>query len=241
MGTNPKRGDNFVNEKREFAAKENESDYQFAFRVLFGSIMHMELVPGTILNEVQLMDWLHVGRTPIREAVLRLRECRLVEVQPKKASYVSKINLKCVEEGALVREGIETNILRDVMQNFPTQYIGELSENLEKQEIAAAEGRKHDFWELDNEFHKLLYLAADKPWSWEIVTQATTHLDRVRYLLLQAGMTSDAHSYQGHQDIFKRLLRRRMPEMDDYLYNQITSCYLEKLPDLMKLYQDYFE
>lgn len=227
---------NMTNIRKE----ENESDYHFAYRALFGVIMRMELEPGKVLSEAEIMEQLQLGRTPIREAIMRLRDCRLVEVLPKKSSYVSKIDLNYVEEGVLVRESIETNILRDAIRYIPAKYITLLNINLNQQEAALHEKRKLDFWHLDNEFHKLLFLAVDKPWSWEIVTQATTHLNRVQYLMMMTEMASDEQAYQGHVDIFNRILNREMPVLDGYLYNQITSCYRKSLPELMKMYPGYF-
>lgn len=226
----------FTNLQKE----KNESDYHYAYRALFDAVMCMELEPGKVLSEAEIMEQLQLGRTPIREAIMRLRDCRLVEVQPKKSSYVSKIDLNYVEEGVLIRESIETNILRDAIHNVPAKYITLMNINLNKQEEALRENRKLDFWNLDNEFHELLYMAMNKPWSWEIVTQATTHLNRVRYLMMLTGMSSDEQTYQGHVEIFERILNKDMPELDGYLYNQITSCYRKNLPELMRLYPTYF-
>lgn len=220
--------------------EENESDYHFAYRALFGAIMRMELEPGKVLSEAEIMEQLQLGRTPIREAIMRLRDCRLVEVLPKKSSYVSKIDLNYVEEGVLVRESIETNVLRDAIRHIPAKYITLLNINLNQQEAALHEKRKLTFWHLDNEFHELLFLAVGKPWSWEIVTQATTHLNRVQYLMMMTEMASDEQAYLSHVDIFNRILNREMPELDGYLYNQITSCYRKSLPELMKKYPAYF-
>lgn len=225
----------------EIASKDiNESNYRYANRVLFEAIMRLELEPGTILSEANLINSLQLGRTPIREAIMRLRDCRLVDVLPQKSSRVSKIDLYLVEEGVLIRESIETNILYEVIRNVPAKFITLFNINLNEQEKALHENRSQDFWYLDNKFHELLYLAAGKPWSWEIVGQATTHLDRVRYLMLKAGMSSDEMAYAGHLDIFNLILKRDVPKLDGYLYNQITSCYRESLPELMNKYPRYF-
>ena len=79
----------FTNLQKE----KNESDYHYAHRALFDAAMCMELEPGKVLSEAEIMEQLQLGRTPIREAIMRLRDCRLVEVQPKKSSYISKIDL----------------------------------------------------------------------------------------------------------------------------------------------------
>lgn len=219
----------------------SESNYQYAVRVLNQKIMCLELEPGEIIVESELIELLKLGRTPIREAIMRLRDYRLVEVFPKKSSFVSKIDLDYVEEGVLIRESIETNILRHLITNISATYINLLKNNLKQQEEALEKGDIVKMWNLDNAYHKIMFLAASKPWSWEIVTQSTTHLDRVRYLMLKAGMYSGDTAYTGHVEIFNLILSGEVPVLDGYLYNQITSCYRKTLPELMSIYVNYFK
>lgn len=57
-----------------------------AYEVLEHRLVTLQLVPGTVVTEKELIQEVGVGRTPLREAVLRLAQEQLVAVLPRKAS-----------------------------------------------------------------------------------------------------------------------------------------------------------
>ena len=56
-------------------------------------IVRLELAPGSVLNESELMDDLGLGRTPIREALQRLRRDELVTILPRRGVFVTSIDI----------------------------------------------------------------------------------------------------------------------------------------------------
>ena len=75
-----------------------ENNSQYAYRVLKDNIMNLTLSPGQVINENELVDILKISRTPIREAIFKLKDEALIDVYPQKASFVSLIDLNRVEE-----------------------------------------------------------------------------------------------------------------------------------------------
>ena len=63
-----------------------------AYRKLEEMIATLELPPGAVLSEAQLIEALDIGRTPIREALQRLAVEGLVEILPRKGILVSYTN-----------------------------------------------------------------------------------------------------------------------------------------------------
>ena len=55
-----------------------------AYNALRSKIIYAELRPGTRLSAIGLEKETGIGRTPIRESFVRLREQELVETRPKK-------------------------------------------------------------------------------------------------------------------------------------------------------------
>ncbi|MSX53211.1 MAG: GntR family transcriptional regulator, partial [Actinobacteria bacterium] len=51
-------------------------------------IITLELVPGSLISESELMSTLGFGRTPIREALRSLANEKLVEVYPRRGMFV---------------------------------------------------------------------------------------------------------------------------------------------------------
>jgi DNA-binding GntR family transcriptional regulator len=56
-------------------------------------IITIRLAPGTLLRETELMRWLDVGRTPVREAMQRLQRDGFVVVIARRGTFVSKIDI----------------------------------------------------------------------------------------------------------------------------------------------------
>ena len=64
---------------------------QHAYRELRRLITTLELAPGQLLHEAQLIDELGFGRTPLREAIQRLAAEKLVVANPRQTPYVAPI------------------------------------------------------------------------------------------------------------------------------------------------------
>jgi DNA-binding GntR family transcriptional regulator len=57
-------------------------------------IVNLELEPGAVLNERELMSHLGAGRTPLREAIQRLVIDKLAVVFPRHGAFVANISLE---------------------------------------------------------------------------------------------------------------------------------------------------
>ena len=66
-----------------------ESAREYIKRALLHNITNLNLIPGIQLQEVELCAQLQVGRTPLREAILELAQIKIVEIYPKRGTYVS--------------------------------------------------------------------------------------------------------------------------------------------------------
>ena len=62
------------------------------YAALREGIVTAELAPGRKLSENELADRLGVSRTPVREALIRLRDERLVAIVPQLGTFVTLIS-----------------------------------------------------------------------------------------------------------------------------------------------------
>ena len=69
-----------------------------AYEILKKKIIKREIKPGEYLNEKVLMDETGVGLTPLRQAILLLKNEDLVESQPHRSAYVKDFSLEEVKE-----------------------------------------------------------------------------------------------------------------------------------------------
>ena len=72
-----------IHEQRAADARSLSDRAYYAIREL---IVTLELPPGSVVNERELMEQLGLGRTPVREALRDLARQQLVEVYPRRGS-----------------------------------------------------------------------------------------------------------------------------------------------------------
>ena len=217
-----------------------ENGRKYAYRVLYNGIMSLDFPPGMLLVDAELSQALQISRTPIREAIVSLVESKLVEVYPQRSSCVSRLNLDAIEEGVFLRYNIERAILREAIRKADGNDLSLMRQNIEQQKSNLESGNLDRYMELDNAFHKLLYLAAGKPWTWSTVMRIVTHHDRVRRLQVRLGTDQLWPAHEEHRQLFHAVMTRSEANMDDFLYEHLTAGYRGALPELMQKYPDYF-
>ena len=77
--------------------KDKRQLYEVAFSEIYDKIITLEYEQGQILYEKQLIRELGIGRTPIREALLRLAANGIVESNPHNAFVVRAISLQNIK------------------------------------------------------------------------------------------------------------------------------------------------
>ena len=213
---------------------------EYTYAQLKQRIVDCTYAPNTVINEEQLQNEFGVSRTPIREAIVSLVESKLVEVYPQRSSCVSRLNLDAIEEGVFLRYNIERAILREAIRKADGNDLSLMRQNIEQQKSNLESGNLDRYMELDNAFHKLLYLAAGKPWTWSTVMRIVTHHDRVRRLQVRLGTDQLWPAHEEHRQLFHAVMTRSEANMDDFLYEHLTAGYRGALPELMQRYPDYF-
>jgi DNA-binding GntR family transcriptional regulator len=117
-------------------------------------IVSLELPPGAVIDERELMQRLGLGRTPVREAVRRLAQEQLVEVFPRRGMFVTNVDVRDLARISEVRLALEPEAAR---------LAADRATDDERDELAALGGRiKHgaDLMGLDEQIHRAIYAAA---------------------------------------------------------------------------------
>ncbi len=107
----------------------------YAYRVLRQNIVNLELEPGSVISENETASLMHLSRTPVREALIELSKNGLVEIQPQRGSYISKIDYAIIEEAKFVRLVLELAVLRIACVSIPKEYSIKINANLASQEL----------------------------------------------------------------------------------------------------------
>jgi DNA-binding GntR family transcriptional regulator len=157
---------------------------EHAYDTLRDLIVRGEMAPGTRLSEPELTQRLGLGRTPLREALLRLVQDGLVAIYPQSGSFVTPIDLTQIEEAQFVRERLECGIIRRVAERADKRALAGLRQLLLRQEQAAAMDDAEEFHGLDEALHESFCTIAGWPDVWRLIHRSKVHMDRVRRLSL---------------------------------------------------------
>lgn len=218
-----------------------ENNKQYIYRILKESIMNLILVPGENISETEICEALNVSRTPVREAIVRLSEEKLLNVFPQKGSVVSKINLNLVEEAVFLRELCEKELYKMVCEDENTEeLIKSLEKTLAYQNIAANfDEDLYEFFRLDNQFHMLIFEYYNKKNVWKSVKRLCTHYDRLRLLDTLEKMNLQEIINQ-HMEIIE-IFREKKKDKTDALISKHLCNYKEVISIFRKKHPSYFE
>lgn len=82
----------------EMTNNKNRSLADQTYDILKKKIIKQDLKPGEYLDEKGLMQELNIGRTPLRQAILLLKNENLIEGKPNKTPYVKELTLDEMKE-----------------------------------------------------------------------------------------------------------------------------------------------
>lgn len=159
---------------------------QRIYEWLRGQIIGMEIAPGTALQEKQLALACGVSRTPVREAVLKLADERLVDIFPQYGTFVSRISRPAVRDAMVIRQALERTAVREAARHAEAGDIARLASGLATQAAAHEDGRLADFHKADEDFHQMVAEIAGHPNLWRVVRAEKAQVDRCRILTLPA-------------------------------------------------------
>lgn len=125
-----------------------------AYLAIRDLIVSLELPPGAVIDERELMQRLGLGRTPVREALRQLAQERLVEVFPRRGMFVTGVDVRDLARISEVRAALEPEAAR---------LAAERATDEERDELAALGDlikRDADLMGLDERIHRAVYAAA---------------------------------------------------------------------------------
>lgn len=154
------------------------------FDVLRADIIALTLEPGAILSRLDLQERFGLSSTPVRDALLRLQEERLVEIFPQHATRVAPIDLDLAREAHFLRRSVELELVRTLALKQDEALVRQLNRFIQQQIAFADLGEFESFTAADHSFHFALYEAVGVPDLWRFVRQRGGHIDRLRRLHL---------------------------------------------------------
>ena len=113
-----------------------------------------ELAMGAQLSEATLAGQLGISKTPVREALLRLRVDGLIDIQPQRGTFVFSLTPRQVEEICAFREVVEVTALKLAMEARRAELLKALQANVREMALARRTRNWAAIRQLDEAFHQ---------------------------------------------------------------------------------------
>jgi len=104
----------------------NNSLADKAYETIKDMIITNQFEPGELINETQIQSLLNIGRTPVREAFLKLSYENLVTIIPRKGIEICSISPQIVNAIFSARKIIEPAVLRQSIHNLDKDWLLEM-------------------------------------------------------------------------------------------------------------------
>lgn len=190
-----------------------QSQAELAYELLEEKLVTLELPPGAQVSEGRLIEMTGLGRTPVREAILRLAQQDLLQVLPRKGLIVTPINRNAMLHILETRKPIERVIVYRAALNAKDDQRSEIAAIARK--LTISHESFADFLGLGHSLGKLLDECAGNPFATAVVSPLRSHCRRFWFRNRYQLQLSDAIS--AHSKMARLIARR------DYMSAQKAS------------------
>ncbi|MGI5268687.1 GntR family transcriptional regulator [Nonomuraea sp. CA-218870] len=153
-----------------------------AYRAIRDAIVDGTLAPGERLNDADLVEWLGVSRTPVREALARLEQAGLVRTKPGRYTIVSPVDVRAARNAQSVTAAMHELAVREAL---PALSAAELDAMREANARFADALRRDDVpaaIAADDDFHGVLVTASANDALRDVLERYTPVLRRLERL-----------------------------------------------------------
>jgi DNA-binding GntR family transcriptional regulator len=199
------------------------TDAARAYRAIKEKIITLELAPGSVIQDGELMQELQLGRTPIREALKLLEAEKLVVTVPRRGIFVASISITDLQQIIEVRlelEGLAMRLACERANSEDMVRLRKYHERLAGNELQTLPTRER--LELDREIHLALTHAAHNAFLSVEVERFYDLARRLWYFTLGRVRPSEVN-LQSHQEIIQAVLRRDAAEAERLMRQHILE------------------
>jgi DNA-binding GntR family transcriptional regulator len=167
-----------------------------AYDAIEAMISTLQLEPGSQIVEAEIAERTGLGRTPVREALLRMTSIGLIVQQPRRGLLVSSIDLADHLDVIQTRRVLERLIAACSARRASVQQRKEIVRCAEKMVKAAARGHLEDYMLADRELDEVNHRACQNHSAVKSVVPLIVQCRRFWYAYQHAGeITEGAHAH----------------------------------------------
>ena len=174
------------------------------------------------LKEATLGEKMGVSRTPVREALRQLELEGLVEIIPNKGARVTGITKKDIDDIYQIRNLLEGLCARWATEHVTEDQLEKMEETLYLTEFHSKKGNYAQVYELDSQFHELMYEASGSKILNHILQDFHMYVTRIRKTSLATDNRSK-YSTEEHRAILEAIKERNADKAEECAHNHVMS------------------
>lgn len=147
-------------------------------------IYQHELTPGDAIDEMALCERFGISRTPLREALKVLSSEGLIELIPRRGSFVRSMDIEELNELFPVMAVLEGLCAREAVENCTPKDLQKLEKMHEKLEAFVKEGNIDAYYEQNFVFHQAVQDLSGNKWLQRVIGDLRKVLRLARHMQL---------------------------------------------------------
>lgn len=216
-------------------AQENDSRsrVQQIRDLLEDDIVNGKLAPGEQIQVESLVSRFGVSRTPVREALQQLEASGLVEVLPKKGTFVRRIGMKELVQMFEVMAELEALCAQLAARRASPVMLTEVDRAMKACEAVAATHDINGYYYANEHFHSLIYDACGNPF---LVQQTVALKNRLKpYRRMQLKIRNRMEQSQNEHRQILMAISRGDPELAGKAAREHVLIQGQRFSDLISL------
>lgn len=194
-------------------AAADKSMTQRAYNFLRLKIQNCEYMPGETLVEKQICESLQCGRTPVREALLTLRQEGLVDVFPRKGMCVRPLTKQDINEIYQARKILECSVASQYCSLYDKSELLRFDDAFSRADMSDF----HQYYTLDTDFHTFLISVTGNDTLLRFYRRLMWKQIRIAMYSERRGTAIKSDAYRQHHGIISAILAEDPPEISRLL------------------------
>lgn len=215
------------------------------YNTLKKRILYLELIPGTLVSEIETAKEFSVSRTPVRDAFKALVTEGLLEVKPHIGTFVTLIDINDISNILYIREVMEKAVLKELAlsfnqsQEFQIRHILHRQNELIEDSALSPIEFSREFATSDNDFHNTLFTLAGKASLIPYFQLINPQYERFRAFLNLHDRSTVKLLYLQHAKALDFIKNRDIEQLEDLITHHIYDGFNNN-SNLIYQYPDYF-
>lgn len=162
-------------------------------------LIMLQIQPGQPIDDVTLARQLGVGRTPLREALKRLEQDRLVVSFPRRGTFATGVDIADLAHVSEIRASLEPLAARRAAERATPELRAELTDISGRTRALDFDGsERSDLMRWDLYVHRTIYRAAANPHLEDVLIRYDNLATRIHCVFLDRLTTMDMHIVAEH-------------------------------------------